>query len=195
LWISNTCWTFSFKLSVLPPGHGHNIKIYVSHDPLFPKMVLIKSIPYPFALKTILHHKINWPCFILFLDNLNESLRPWLSPRKSNITWLPFFFLMGHGVGYLASLILPLQSMIEIFKFWHNLCSEMTSTELLKFILVIKTNMANWAPIFTNLAGKREKLFKNDAFRSRLLHTGYPDPSSTEGSVFHGAIGSKQLLR
>ena len=29
----------------------------------------------------------------------------------------------------------------------------------------------------------------------QLYHIGYPDPSSTEGSVIHGAIGSKQLLR
>jgi hypothetical protein len=27
-------------------------------------------------------------------------------------------------------------------------------------------------------------------FEVRLNHTGYPDPSSTEGSVIHGAIGS-----
>lgn len=41
------------------------------------------------------HHKVNGQCFILSLNVLNELIHPWLSLRRFNIMWLPFFVSNG----------------------------------------------------------------------------------------------------
>jgi len=57
----------------------------------------------------MLHHKVNGPCFIFSLDNLNEWICPWLSRWRFNITRTPSLFLMGRWVVYFATLNVPLR--------------------------------------------------------------------------------------
>jgi len=54
---------------------------------------------WPFCIEnpihcTMLHHKVNSPCFISSLDYLNQWIHHWPSLQRFNITWLPSLFLM-----------------------------------------------------------------------------------------------------
>ena len=51
---------------------------------------------------TILHYKVNGPCFIFSPDNLIEWILLWLSLWKFNITWLPSLLIMGRWDVYSA---------------------------------------------------------------------------------------------
>ena len=58
-------------------------------------LIFYMPIPYPFTLKnwkpnTMLLYKVNFPCFIFSLDNLNE----WISLQRFNVAWSALF-LMG----------------------------------------------------------------------------------------------------
>jgi len=83
----------------------------VSHEPFFQNVVLIFICTFlailHWKLNTILRHKVNNPCFMFSLNNWNEWICSWLYLQRFNIAWLPYLFLMGRRIVYLASLILP----------------------------------------------------------------------------------------
>jgi hypothetical protein len=68
-------------------------------------LTFFMPIPYYFVLNSIiiLHLKINDPCFILSLKDLNEWICPWLSPRRFMdyglrcLKPLPTIFQLYHG--------------------------------------------------------------------------------------------------
>lgn len=78
-----------------------NIPWYLVFICPFHTLVYLKS-------NKILNQKVSDQCFIFSLDDLNETIVPWISIWRFSIKWMPSFLSMAPRGVYLASVILPL---------------------------------------------------------------------------------------